>query len=212
MQDNNIKVWIIDPLSKLFRDDENNNTAFNQWWLKLEHIAREAGVRLVVLVHHTGHANQRARGASAMGGNPDVLLNYTHGGDLGEKPANNIRFLEAFGRDVDLPSTEIDYDPGTNALFCTNSGTTRIQAKLDARAEQAAVAVWNADERIKTGDLYKLLKWPDGGSSARDNAAALKRAVELKYIVQQEIGKTKWNSRGNVDPRTSAEKEHSDSV
>ena len=143
---------------------------------------------------------------------PMCCFNYTHGGDLGEKPNNNLRFLEAFGRDVDLPSTEIDYDPETNALFCTNSGTTRIQAKLDARAKQAGVAVWNADERIKTGDLYKLLKWPDGGSSARDNAAALKRAVELKYIVQRESGKTKWNSRGNVDPRTSAEKEDSDSV
>ena len=136
---------------------------FNQWWLRLEHIAREAGLKLVVVVHHTGHANDRSRGTSAMLGNPDVLLSYTHAGNLGERPPNNLRYLSAIGRDIDLSSTEIDWEPDTNTLFCTNSGTTRSQAKSDVKAKQAALAVWNANERIKTGELYKKLAWRQDG-------------------------------------------------
>ncbi|WP_431233771.1 AAA family ATPase [Mycolicibacterium psychrotolerans] len=205
LQNNNIKVWIIDPLSKLFRDDENNNYEFNQWWLKLEHIVSESGVRLVLLVHHTGHSTERARGASAMMGNPDVLLSYTHAGNLGETPPNNLRYLSAMGRDVNMPSTELDYEPDTNTLFATNSGTTRAQAKSDVKAQQAGVAVWEADDRIKTGDLYKRLNWRQDGATSKDNAAALKRAVQKGYIAQTKIGTTVWNSRGHVDPRSGQE-------
>ncbi|MGV0695969.1 AAA family ATPase, partial [Mycobacterium paraintracellulare] len=205
LQNNNIKVWIIDPLSKLFRGDENNNAEFNQWWLKLEHIAAQADLRLVVLVHHTGHANDRARGASAMMGNPDVLLSYTHAGNLGERPPNKLRYLSALGRDVELPSTEIDFEPDTNTLFSTNSGTTRVQAKSDVKARAAGTAVWEADDRIKTGDLYRLLSWRQDGAASKENAAALKRAVDKGYIAQNKIGTTMWNARGTVDPRSSKE-------
>lgn len=207
LQNNNVKVWVIDPLSKLFREDENSNHEFNQWWLKLEHIAHEANLQLVLIVHHTGHANERGRGASAMGGNPDVILSYTHAGNLGDVPPNNRRYLSALGRDVTLPSTEIDFDPDTNGLFCTNSGTTRIQAKSTTKAVEAGVAVWNLNERIKVGDLYKLLKWRQDGSTSKDNAAALKRAVDKGYIVQERNGTTTWNLRGKVDPRSAQDKE-----
>lgn len=203
LQNNSIKVWIIDPLSKLFRDDENNNYEFNQWWLKLEHITAEANVRLVVLVHHTGHSNDRARGASAMMGNPDVLLSYAHCGNLGDRPPNRLRYLAALGRDVDLPSTEIDFEPDTNTLFSTNSGTTRIQAKSTVKARQAGVVVWETDDRIKTGDLYRALGWRQDGNTAKENKAALERAVKKGYIVQTPDGRTVWNSRGTVDPRNS---------
>jgi hypothetical protein len=203
LKNNNIKVWVIDPLSKLFRDDENNNFEFNQWWLKLEHIVQDSGVRLVLLVHHTGHSGDRARGASAMMGNPDVLFSYTHAGHLGERPPNNLRYLSAVGRDVSLASTEINFDPGTNSLFCTNSGTTRVQAKSDVKAKQAGVAVWDADSRMKTGDLYQQLGWRQDGAASKDNKAALERAVDKGYIVQTPSGRTVWNERGKVDPRSS---------
>ncbi|WP_267912402.1 AAA family ATPase [Mycobacterium intracellulare] len=201
LQDNNIQAWIIDPLSKLYRDDENSSTAFNQWWLRLEHIAREAGLKLVMVVHHTGHANDRSRGTSAMMGNPDVLLSYTHSGNLGDNPPNNLRYLTALGRDVDLPSTEIDWEPETNTLFCTNSGTTRVQAKSTVKAREAGVVVWNADDRLKTGDLYKRLKWRQDGRTATENARAIERAVAKGYITQERDGRTVWNARGSVDPR-----------
>jgi hypothetical protein len=202
LQNNNIKVWIIDPLSKLFRDDENSNYEFNQWWLRLEHIVREAGVRLAVIVHHTGHSGERARGASAMMGNPDVLLSYTHSGKLGEVPPNTRRYLSGLGRGVELSSTEIDFDRETSALFCTDSGTTRIQAKSHIKARQAGVAVWNAHAPINTGDLYKVLGWQQSGTELRDNKTALERAEDKGYIVRQKQGRTTWNSPGTVDPRT----------
>ncbi|MDR3658505.1 MAG: AAA family ATPase [Mycobacterium sp.] len=202
LKDNDIQAWIIDPLSKLYRDDENSSTEFNKWWLRLEHIAREAGLKLVVVVHHTGHANERSRGTSAMMGNPDVLLSYTHAGNLGEKAPSNLRYLSAIGRDVDLPSTEINWEADTNTLFCTNSGTTRVQAKSDVKARQVAVAVWESDAPLKVGDLYAALGWHSGGTESKENARAVKRAVDKDYIVQTPNGRTVWNSRGTVDPRS----------
>lgn len=206
LQNNNIKVWIVDPLSKLFREDENNNLELNRWWLKLEHIMAEARVKLVLLVHHTGHSNQRARGASAMMGNPDVLLNYTHAGNLGDVPPSTVRFLEAFGRDVDLAATEIDYRADTNTLFCTGSGRTRSAARTDDLARKAGVAVWSADQRLKTGDLYAQLGWKPSGPKSRDYTAAILQAVREDFIKQATEGRTKWHSPGSVDPRTDTER------
>ncbi|BCO67513.1 hypothetical protein [Mycobacterium intracellulare] len=102
---------------------------------------------------------------------------------------------------MDLPSTEIDWEPETNTLFCTNSGTTRVQAKSTVKAREAGVVVWNADDRLKTGDLYKRLKWRQDGRTATENARAIERAVAKGYITQERDGRTVWNARGSVDPR-----------
>lgn len=201
LQNNNIKAWIIDPLSKLFRDDENNNAEFNAWWFKLEHIFAEAGLRLIVIVHHTGHNGQRARGASAMMGNPDVLLNYSHPGDFGEIPSTSIRHLEAFGRGIELPPVEIDFDPAANALYATGSGRTRNEARSEEKAQKVGLAVWASEDTLNAGQLYKSLGWNNSGKNSTGNAAAVAHAEELGYIQRQKKGTATVHLRGSVDPR-----------
>lgn len=204
LKDNRIRVWVIDPLSKLFRDNENDNVEFNRWWLKLEHIAAEAKLELVLLIHHTGHSGQRSRGASSMQGNPDVLLNYRHAGNLGDIPPNNIRYLEGFGRGVDLRrGEEIDFEPETNRLFCTNSGTTRTEARAETLARSAAQAAWNAldpEDELNATKFREAVGWSRGGSASADQAKALEIAVANGWLRHRTKGRSKLYGVGSVDP------------
>jgi hypothetical protein len=200
LTNNNIRAWIIDPLSKLYRDDENSNSEFTRWWMTLEHIIAESKLKLTVIAHHTGHSGQRARGASAMMGNPDVLLNYTHRGELGGTPPDNIRFLEGIGRDVDLSAIEIDFDSEHHRLFATKSGRTREASKSERLKLEAARKIWELDRDINTGDFYKAIGWTQQGANAVDFSSAIKAAISDGYMVQRKEGRFKVISKGARSP------------
>jgi hypothetical protein len=201
LTNNNIRAWIIDPLSKLYRDDENSNSEFTQWWQQLEFIMAETKLKLVVIAHHTGHNGQRARGASAMMGNPDVLLSYTHRGQLGDSPPDNIRFLEGLGRDVELPAVEIDFESERHRLFTTDSGRSRESSKADQLKMTAAHKVWELDREVNTGDFYRAIGWTQQGSNAKDFSAALKAAIAEGYVKSRKDGRMKLISKGARNPQ-----------
>ena len=94
----------------------------------------------------------------------------------------------------------------TNTLYCTGSGRTRSAARTDDLARKAGVAVWNADQRLKTGDLYAQLGWKPSGPKSRDYTAAIRQAVREDFIKQTTESRTKWHSPGTVDPRTDTER------
>lgn len=185
-----VAVWIIDPLSKLYRGDDESNHEFNQWWLRVEDIAARAGVRVVVMVHHTGHsesAADRARGASAMMGNADVLMTYRHDAKHGTLPKSTKRYLSAFGRNVDVPEFEIDFDAGSGRLNATSSGVTRTDSQRRAKAIQ----IWTflktrpagADPVNKTA-LLAALQWSAAGKALTDSNAAIGFATEREWVTE----------------------------
>lgn len=141
LRQRNIKVWIIDPQSKLYRGEENANTEFNHWWQIVEDITKRAGVRVTVIVHHTGHSNgasARARGASAMGGNPDVLISYWHNVDsMLIRPPDNKRYLEAFGRNVEVHPLVRQGVRLDIALPANRSGHTHTPLGLAGRSDES---------------------------------------------------------------------------
>lgn len=200
LTNNNIRAWIIDPLSKLYRDDENSNSEFTQWWQQLEFIMAETKLKLVVIAHHTGHAGNRARGASAMMGNPDVLLSYTHRGQLGESPPDSIRFLDGLGRDVELDTVEIDFESERHRLFATDSGRSRESSKADQLKMIAARKVWELDRELKTGDFYAVLGWSQQGANAKEYGAAIKAATAEGYVKSTKDGRMKLISKGARNP------------
>jgi hypothetical protein len=126
---------ILDPLAPLLATlglDENSNTdvaLFFSWWSETLQIA---DVTDDLVVHHTGHAGQRSRGASRLLDEPDAIWTLTKG--LGTDPAEDDpfnttqpRFLSAYGRDVDHPEEGLDYDPDTGHLAF--NGQNRSQTK-----------------------------------------------------------------------------------
>ncbi|MGY4648389.1 AAA family ATPase [Mycobacterium sp. URHB0021] len=204
LRERNIKVWVIDPLSKLYHGEENSSTEFNQWWAILEEIAKRAGVRVVVLVHHSGHAGDgRHRGTSAMLGNPDVLLEYRHGGDHGSLPPDNKRYLRAFGRRIDLPETAIDWNSATGELTVSPEGGSRADNRQLELAKKAARVVWQADEKLNQTKLLEAMGVKGKGRKRDECVGAIRLAGDKGWILIDDsagAGKPIWHSRAQKSP------------
>lgn len=208
LKDRRIAVWIIDPLSKLYRGEENSSTEFNAWWTTLEDIMRRAGVRVTVIVHHSGHGGEgRARGTSAMMGNPDALLEYRHSGDHGELPPNSKRYLKAFGRRVNQPEIRLDWDPATGQLYVDEGGGSRA----DDRKRTMAVKAWSALKTapanqlpMNQGQLLEAMGRRAKGKNNKDAIEAIRYAEQHGWIAIDDggTGKAKLHSLGLSAPLT----------
>lgn len=207
LRERTIKVWILDPLSKIYLGDTNNDTEFNQWWRALEAVIAEAGVEVCIIPHHAGHnANDdwtpRARGTSAMIGNPDVTLTYRHGGKYGDNPPDSKRYLSAYGRDVDVPEITLDRDPVTGVLHVDRGSKSREDDKRAKLGLQVARVVWTT-----TGDSTTFVSKSKVEKLAKGNTneirAVLDWCVEHSYLTVEVAagpGKPTKIRRGPVKP------------
>lgn len=96
-------------------------------------LCREAGAREAAVVHHMGHGQERSRGDSRLLDWPDVLWKIVRDDDEGE---NGDRFFSAFGRDVNLPEAQLDWNPETRSLTLCNNG-----GRADKRARNMGVDI-----------------------------------------------------------------------
>ena len=131
---------ILDPLAPLLAAlglDENSNAdvaTFFSWWGEALELA---GVRDDLVTHHTGHAGQRSRGASRLLDEPDAIWTLTREDDeaTGEfSRLDPVRYLSAFGRDVEMHPEALEYDPATRGLRLTGKGKAETKADRDAEA------------------------------------------------------------------------------
>jgi hypothetical protein len=198
LERNAIAVWIIDPLSRLYHGKENDPTEFTAWWGALEKIARLGGVDVVILVHHAGHAppgesdsKPRARGASSMMGNPDVLISYRHAGGIGEAPSGPARYLSAFGRDVDFEEITLRFDSATQELRTDSGSKGRKHDALRSLAKRAADVIEDSGPMNATE-----LKAAMGRAKDEDKVAAIRIAVSGFELIETKKGQAKVYSRG----------------
>jgi hypothetical protein len=128
LADHGAQVVILDPLAPLLATlglDENANAdvaTFFSWWSEALHIG---GVTDDLVVHHTGHAGERSRGASRLLDEPDAIWTLgkeADSDDDGEFASLQAppRWLSAYGRDVDLRSTLLDYNEATRHMTLTD--------------------------------------------------------------------------------------------
>ena len=124
------EVVILDPLAPVLASlalDENSNAdvaVFFAWWSEALGLA---GVADDLVVHHTGHAGERSRGASRLLDEPDAIWTLTKMKDTDGDEADPIgmagpRFLAAYGRDVDLIAEGLAFDSATGGLTLTGKG------------------------------------------------------------------------------------------
>ncbi|OHT85280.1 hypothetical protein BKG68_15900 [Mycobacteroides saopaulense] len=203
LRDNKIGVWIVDPLSKLYRGDENSSTEFNQWWQALEDIMGRAGVRVTVLVHHSGHsAEGRARGTSAMMGNPDVLVEYRHSGNHGDLPTDRKRYLRAFGRRIEQPEITLDFNPATGELFVDAAGRSRAEDRRRQWGMKACQALTSAGRPLNQGELLKAMHVQAKGKNNEPAKTGIAYAEEKGWIQIAIEGPAKLHTLGPISPYT----------
>ena len=177
---------ILDPLAPLLATlglDENSNTdiaMFFSWWSETLGLA---DVTDDLVVHHTGHAGQRSRGASRLLDEPDAIWTLTKG--LGTDPADDDplgatqpRFLSAYGRDVDHPEEGLDYNPDTGHL--TFNGQTRSQTKTQGKLDRLRELVNDNKPRSKS-EMLTLL----GGNNKTGNTV-INQAIDSGWLFETE--------------------------
>ena len=127
------EVVILDPLAPVLASlglDENSNTdiaQFFSWWSQ---VLAQAEVADDVVVHHTGHAGQRSRGASRLLDEPDAVWTLTR--DTDEKTGefaqlDPIRYLSAYGRDVEMQPESLKFDQATRLLTLTGQNKAQVK-------------------------------------------------------------------------------------
>jgi hypothetical protein len=210
LQERRIKTWVIDTFTKIFRGLSIDNDEVNRWWLILEDMAASAGVETIVLLHHTGNAEdtqERARGASSLMALPDVLWTFRHNGKPNTIPPDNIRWLKAFGRNANVEEFEIDYDTSTRELYSTNSGQTRRDSEKQKRAEQIWAYLDGLGIPQKQGDLLKAVGLPvNGKGRLAISCPALEFGRSKGWLSVQEKGTSKLWSPGKNRPQHAASK------
>jgi AAA domain len=113
--------------------DENKASDVGRFLAAFEQMLAQAGINESFVIHHMGHDAERSRGASRLRDWPDAEWRLVR---LDDRPSSP-RYLSAYGRDVDMPESRLDYDPDTRNL--TVGGGSRRSEKQDAA--QAAILV-----------------------------------------------------------------------
>jgi hypothetical protein len=131
-----------------------------------------------VIIHHMGHGAERARGASRLRDWPDAEWRLLRQDD---DPAS-ARYLSAFGRDVDVPESRLEFDPATRALRI--AGGSRAAQKTAAAVADLIEAV-RAEPGINYRGLESALSG-NGGHTQGAVRAGIRAAVKDGLIIQQE--------------------------
>lgn len=98
----------------------------------LDALVAEAGIGELFVVHHMGHGTERSRGDSRILDWPDAIWKLVK---ADPDDHSSARFISAYGRDVELPESQLAYDADTRRLSLT--GGSRNQAR--GTAMEAAV-------------------------------------------------------------------------
>lgn len=148
---NEVRTWIIDPAVRAMIGwgDENDNGAVTLFTDKLDEIKEKAGVRELIVAHHTGRAEQvigeeRARGASRWDDWPDSRWILT------KMTGSDTRFIRMTGRGNDFPERALSYDPQRRRVALVGGGDPL------ASADRRTVA----DETLKAQILTYVAEHP----------------------------------------------------
>lgn len=174
-------VLILDclrPVLDALALDENHDAG--RFLVALEELMRSAGISEALVVQHTGHQGERARGDSRLLGWPTAKwLLVKERDDQGNDLDHGRRFFSAFGRDVDVPESETALN--AENLHLSIVGGNRARARRNA-VQEAVMAAVVATPGIQSNALVAEL------GRNRDVVTAAVRSLELEGRVRVEPG------------------------
>jgi hypothetical protein len=191
----NVEVLIMDPWSKRMVGcgSENSNDDVANVTAILDHIKEEAGIKDLFVVAHMGHGefedgSERARGASAFMGWPDVMWHLNRSGD--------IRLLQAEGRDISFPSQELVFEATTHTVRLTGVQATKSQINVKKAADEVVAIVTNLPG-LSTADLKAKIT---ATSNAGQKADAITEAINAGRIHRRDGKRTEKLHYPGPDP------------
>lgn len=127
----------------------------------------EANIDAACVVQHMGHANERARGDSRFRDWPDAEWQLVRKNE----ESNSPRYFKAYGRDVDVPESQLHFDPDTRRLSIV--GGSRQDARTDSALRAVVDVIEAGSPDGLTGRAVKRAL--DGSDHPRD---AVEKALE----------------------------------
>uniref|UniRef100_UPI0035CB00D4 AAA family ATPase n=1 Tax=uncultured Mycobacterium sp. TaxID=171292 RepID=UPI0035CB00D4 len=122
-----------------------------QFLTAYDRLLDEAGVADTAIVHHMGHANERARGDSRLQDWPDAIWRLVRETDEPDSP----RYFSAYGRDVDVHEGRLSFDPATRRL--AYAAGSRSDAKTEAAKLAVVQALAEADKPLSKNAIEAAL-------------------------------------------------------
>lgn len=144
----------------------------------LDELAELAGVSEIVLVHHMGHNGERVRGASRLRDWPDVEWRLVREEEDGQPNPAAKRYFSAYGRDVDVSESALDYAGETRRLRL--AGGSRAGKGTDAAHH--ALLIYLAGNQGSSGRAIELALGAEHTRKAI--RAGLKAALEGQEITK----------------------------
>lgn len=193
LRDHGTEIVILDPLAPLLASlglDENSNAdvaQFFAWWSETLALA---DVTDDVVVHHTGHAGERSRGASRLLDEPDAIWTLTKSKDTEpteDNPYGSIgpRYLGAYGRDVEMQARRLDFHHDDRSLTITDEiqGAAVSPAQYAQRLERSIMAALDeAGDGLTASAMVKKYKVPGREENVRLACQHLVKAGKLEAI------------------------------
>jgi hypothetical protein len=156
-----------------------------KFYVALDELLNEAGIRNAIVVHHMGHQNERARGDSRNLDWPDV--NWTLVRES-EDPASP-RFIKAFGRGIDMPETKLQFNPKMQRLSIGHG--SRKDAKLEEVIDAVLEFVAKQQNSPSQKDIRDNVK-ADAGFSDSAIRNAISKAKKRGDLQEDDVpGKNK---------------------
>lgn len=173
-----VTVWVVDSFARICAMagvEANDNDQVLALLKTLDEIKHAAGVSELFLIAHTGRgemAKDRARGATVFDDWADARWVLTRDG--------NTRFLHVEGRDVELATRSLEYDPDTKRIVL---GVDKRSAVVDfgVRNVTDIVAANPGITKTALGTKIKERKVP-GYSQNPEVAGLINEAEELGFI------------------------------
>lgn len=130
--------------------DENRDAG--RFLVAFDALLKEAHISEAFVIHHMGHANERARGDSRLQDWPDAIWKMVSAEP--DDPTAD-RFFLAYGRDVSVPEGRLEYDPPTRRL--TLAGGSRKQAKKSQKQDEtlSRVIEYLAERHRENGEGFE---------------------------------------------------------
>ena len=167
-----------------------SNEDVNQFLIAFDALLVEAEASEALIAHHMGHVEERSRGASRLRDWPEVEWRYVRERDDGREVEHGVRFLSAYGRDVDVRETRLDYDPAARRLALV--GGSRAEHAL-AKWVPAVQAIVAEEPGIQTNPLKDKLRQATGVSRAETLGDVIAQAERVGAIRIERLGRGRPN-------------------
>ncbi len=201
-----VESLFIDPFGRAFYGDNQNEATQVQAFLNdLDVFARsEVGARDVILNVHAGWNGNRSRGTSALEDHPDSIILLRKDGD--EDDESGLRFMKAFGRDVDVKEDQLHFDTESKRLSLTGLGSLK-QAKQVQKSndlEPKILRLVTENPGINSGAITQRLRDSGAGFQKGTENSAL-RAMKAEGRIGWKRGPNNaslWYPAGHPDAVT----------